>query len=136
MLTVNAPIEDLNVDSTDPIDYFQFNKSDLPEGFYRCKNTARMLQIKQHHTICQEYLLPIPYHCQIYHLLNLKHLELVHGFSLNGLKIGNAIDFEATKTGGTIKFQTMLVSSFNFLRIWRQPVVEVELTLHNAYTID
>ena len=95
-----------------------------------------MRQLNQHHTICQEYILPIPYLCQMYHLLNLKHLEVVHGFSLKGLKIGNVGQFEATKTGGSIKFQTTLVSSFNILRIWRRPVVEVELTLHDLYTIE
>lgn len=44
--------------------------------------------------------------------------------------------FETTAIGGTIKFQTTLNSSLNLLRIWRQPVVEVGLTLHTPYTIE
>lgn len=109
------------------------------ESVYRSylnQTGARMYQLKKHHTIRQEYIIPVPYLCQMYHLLNLKHLEVVHGFSLKGLKIGNISKFETTSTGGTIEFQTTLVSSLNVLRIWRQPVVNVELTLHNPYTIE
>ncbi|MCY7337478.1 MAG: hypothetical protein LH613_14920 [Chamaesiphon sp.] len=130
MVKTTAQIEDLNTYSIDRID------CQPPEEFYLDRFEARTDLRKQDLTICQEYILPIPYLCQIYHLLNLKHLEVVHGFSLNGLKIGNIGCLEATGTGGKIKFETMLVSSFNFLRIWRQPVVEVELTLHDPYTIE
>jgi hypothetical protein len=137
MMTTNARLEDLDViSSVDANDCFTIDESIHNDGFYRRQTEARMLQLQQYHTICQEYVLQVPYLCQIYHLLNLKHLEVVHGFSLKGLKIGNVGRFEATETGGSIKFQTMLVSSFNLLRIWRQPVVEVELTLHNPYTIE
>jgi hypothetical protein len=136
MMTTNARLEDLDVTNVDANDCFTIDESIHNDGFYRRQTEARMSQLKQYHTICQEYILPVPYLCQIYHLLNLKHLEVVHGFSLKGLKIGDIGRFEATETGGSIKFQTMLVSSFNLLRIWRQPVVEVELTLHNPYTIE
>lgn len=136
MMTTNARFKDLNGTSLDANDCFTIDESIDSDGFYRRQTETRMLQLKQYHTICQEYVLPVPYLCQIYHLLDLKHLEVVHGFSLKGLKIGNVGRFEATKTGGSIKFQTILVSSFNLLRIWRQPVVEVELTLHNPYTIE
>jgi hypothetical protein len=136
MITTNARLEDLDVVSIDAIDGYIIDESIHTHGFYRRQTEARMLQLHQYHTVCQEYVLPVPYLCQIYHLLNLKHLEVVHGFSLKGLKIGKVGGFEATETGGSIKFQTTLVSSFNLLRIWRQPVVEVELTLHNPYTIE
>ena len=128
MIKTIAKIVDSNTES--------INKCDSPVELMLCQAKARMLQLNQYHTICQEYILPIPYLCQVYHLLNLKHLEAVHSFSLKGLKISNIGQFKATKTGGSIKFQTMLVSSFNVLRIWRRPVVEVELTLHDFYTIE
>jgi hypothetical protein len=69
-------------------------------------------------------------------LLNLKHLENVHSFSLNNLKIVKVTEFEPTAIGGQIKFQTILESPFNALRIWRQPIVEVILTLHTPYTVE
>lgn len=103
---------------------------------YRRKTEARMLQIERYHLITQEYILPIPYICQIYHLLNLKHLESVHSFSLNHLKVTDISQFEPTASGGIIKFKTILNSSFNLLKVFRQPVVEVELTLHTPYTIE
>lgn len=97
---------------------------------------ARMRQLQRFHLIRQEYVLPFPYLAQIYHLLNLKHLEDIHSFSLNNLRVIQVSDFQATAIGGVIKFQTRLESSLNALRIWRQPIVEVELILHNLYTIE
>jgi hypothetical protein len=96
----------------------------------------RMLQLQKQHMIQQKYTLPFPYQCQIYHLLNLKHLETIHSFSLNNLKVINVIHTQATKCGGKIKFQTVLDSPFNVLRIWRQPMVEVNLILHTPYMIE
>jgi hypothetical protein len=93
-------------------------------------------RLKQRHMISQEYILPFSYVCQIYHLLNLKHLESVHGFSLNNLRILKVTEFQQTDIGGIIKFQTVLESSFNALRIWRQPIVEVLLILHTPYTVE
>lgn len=136
MIKTITEIVDLNTESIDSIKRRKTNKCDSLTKFPLHHTEVRMLKLKQCHTICQEYILPIPYLCQMYHLLNLKHLEVVHGFSLKGLKIGNIGQFEATNTGGSIKFQTTLVSSFNILRIWRRPVVEVELTLHDLYTIE
>jgi hypothetical protein len=66
----------------------------------------------------------------------LKHLENVHNISLNGLKIGNVSRFEETDSGSSVKFKTILNRSFNVLRMWRQPIVEAELTLHTPYTIE
>jgi hypothetical protein len=97
---------------------------------------ARMAELEQHHLISQEYDLPFPYFCQIYHLLNLKHLERVHRFSLSNLKITAVSHFQPTDQGGTIKFQTALQSSMNTLRIWRRKTVEAALTLHNPYTVE
>lgn len=96
----------------------------------------RMDEIKAYHTINQEYILPFPYLCQIYHLLNLKHLETVHNFSLNNLKVTQVSDIKATEIGGVLKFQTILESPLNALRIWRQPLVEVELVLLTPYTVE
>jgi len=97
---------------------------------------ARMQEMQAFHLIRQEYVLPFPYLAQIYHLLNLKHLEDIHSFSLNNLRVIKVSEFEKTSTGGMIKFQTILESSLNALRIWRQPIVEVELILHNLHTIE
>ncbi|YAF97335.1 MAG: hypothetical protein AB3A66_06640 [Nodularia sp. CChRGM 3473] len=101
-----------------------------------CPIQANKLALKKRHMISQEYILPFPYLCQIYHLLNLKHLETVHGLSLNNLKILNISYFQPTSIGGIIKFQTVLDSPVNPLRIWRQPIVEVDLILHTPYTIE
>ena len=101
-----------------------------------CNNLGLKSDLKQRYMISQEYILPFPYICQIYHLLNLKHLESIHHFSLNNLKVVNISDFHLTENGGVIKFQTMLDSPFNPLRIWRQPTVEVDLILHNPYTVE
>ncbi len=97
---------------------------------------ARMFELKERHLISQAYVLPYPYLCQIYHLLNLKHLETVHSFSLNNLRILEVSDFQPTAIGGILKFQTVLDSPINALRIWRQPIVEVELILHTPYTVE
>jgi hypothetical protein len=97
---------------------------------------TRMAELEAHHIISQRYFFPVPYLCQIYHLLNLKHLEKVHGFSLNNLEILQVSHFQSTENGGTIRFQTILRSPFNILRLWRQPIVEVDLTLHDPYTVE
>lgn len=96
----------------------------------------RMMELSSQHLISQEYVLPFPYECQIYHLLNLKHLETIHGFSLNNLRVIGVNDIQPTSIGGKLKFQTVLESPFNLLRIWRQPIVEVDLTLLTPYTVE
>lgn len=96
----------------------------------------RMAELQEQHMIHQEYVLPFSYVCQIYHLLNLKHLESVHSFSLNNLRVIQVNHMQPTEIGGVVKFQTVLDSPFNALRIWRQPVVEVELTLHTPFTVE
>lgn len=96
----------------------------------------RIAKLQEHHMIRQEYILPFPQVCQIYHLLNLKHLEEVHSFSLNNLRVVKVSDFQPTTVGGVMRFQTVLDSPINALRIWRQPVVEVELILHTPYTVE
>ena len=108
---------------------------DRIEG-YLCPTQAHKSDLKKRHMISQEYILPFPYLCQIYHLLSLKHLETVHKFSLNNLKVINVSDMQATDFGGIIKFETILDSSINALKIWRQPIVEVDLILHNPYTVE
>ncbi|MEH1931480.1 MAG: hypothetical protein V7K14_22080 [Nostoc sp.] len=116
-----------------------FNSNDLVPSQYQeylDRTQANKLQLKKLHMISQEYILPFPYICQIYHLLNLKHLETVHRFSLTNLKILNISHFQTTNNGGIIKFQTILDSPANPLRIWRQPTVEVDLILHTPYTIE
>ncbi|MDZ8032965.1 hypothetical protein [Nostoc sp. DedSLP04] len=116
-----------------------FNSNDLDPNQYQeylDRTQANKLQIKKLHMISQEYILPFPYICQIYHLLSLKHLETVHKFSLNNLKIFQISHFQPTNTGGIIKFQTILDSPANPLRIWRQPIVEVDLILHSPYTVE
>jgi hypothetical protein len=55
---------------------------------------------------------------------------------LNNLKVVEVSSVESTEQGGIVRFQTVLDSPFNVLRIWRQPVVEVKLTLHNPYTVE
>lgn len=126
----------LNSKSMSTLKYYQLDSVVPPHKAYLRKTAARMLQLKQHHAISQEYTLPIPYLCQIYHLLNLKHLETVHNRSLKGLKVGHVSQLKATQIGGSLKFQTSLNSSPNILRMWRQPIVEVELTLLTPYTIE
>ncbi|WOD41657.1 hypothetical protein [Nodosilinea sp. E11] len=84
----------------------------------------------------QTYRLPFPYLCQVYHLLNVQHLEDIHRFSLGNLKVIRINQFQKTQTGGKIRFETMLDSPFNVLRLWRNPVVEVELTIHSPHQIE
>jgi hypothetical protein len=126
----------LNAKDISTLKYYKLDSVAPPHQAYLNQTETRMLQLDEYHLISQEYVLPIPYLCQIYHLLNLKHLESVHSFSLNGLKVADVSQLEATAIGGSIKFKTILNSSLNILRIWRQPVVEVELTLHTPYTIE
>ncbi|MEH2053590.1 hypothetical protein [Nostoc sp.] len=116
-----------------------FNSNDLDPSHYQeylARTQANKLQLKKRHMISQEYILPFPYICQIYHLLNLKHLETVHRFSLNNLKIISISEFQTTSAGGRITFKTILDSPANPLRIWRQPTVEVDLILHTPYTVE
>ena len=96
----------------------------------------RMMGLRDQHLISQSYILPMPYLCQVYHLLNLKHLESVHGFSLGNLKVVQVSEFQPTEIGGILKFQTLLDSPTNVLRIWRQPIVEVDLILHSPHTVE
>ncbi|MBD2448677.1 hypothetical protein H6G76_16260 [Nostoc sp. FACHB-152] len=103
---------------------------------YLARTQANKVRLKKRHMISQDYILPFPYYCQIYHLLNLKHLESVHKFSLNSLKVLNISKFQATDIGGVIKFTTMLQPNINLLRFWRQPIVEVDLILHTPYTVE
>ncbi|MBD2353584.1 hypothetical protein H6G41_02920 [Tolypothrix sp. FACHB-123] len=103
---------------------------------YLCPTQDNRFELKKRHMISQEYILPFPYLCQIYHLLNLKHLETIHKFSLNNLRVINISSFQPTANGGRLKFQTVLESPLNALRIWRQPIVEVDLILHTPYTIE
>lgn len=103
---------------------------------YLCPTQDSRFELRKRHMISQEYILPFPYLCQIYHLLNLKHLETVHKFSLNNLRVINISSFQPTAIGGIIQFQTILESPMNALRIWRQPIVEVDLILHTPYTVE
>jgi hypothetical protein len=122
--------------SMSTLKYYRLSAVTPPHAVYLQQTETRMLQLEKFHAISQEYILPIPYLCQIYHLLNLKHLEQVHNLSLNGLKVGNVSKFEQTNSGGTIEFKTTVNRPLNILRMWRQPVVKVELTLHTPYTIE
>lgn len=128
--------ENLGIQDISTLKYYKLSSVTPPHSVYMRKTEDRMVQLKQYHAISQEYVLPIPYLCQVYHLLNLKHLEQVHGMSLGGLKVGDICQFEETTTGGRVKFKTSLHHSLNILRMWRQPDVEVELTLHTPYTIE
>jgi hypothetical protein len=114
----------------------EFHAHSEQDQLYLQKAKSRMDELQDQHLISQKYTLAFPYVCQIYHLLNLKHLEKVHNFSLNNLRVVEVSHFEPTAIGGSIKFQTMLDSPFNALRIWRQPVVEVDLTLHTPYMVE
>jgi hypothetical protein len=133
----------LNPNSTlrrDDLKALQSYKPNSNLSRYRSKLSqvaqGRMYELQQNHLISQEYLLPFPYVCQIYHLLNLKHLEHTHSFSLGNLKVINVSAFHPTHFGGSLKFQTVLDSQVNILKIWRQPIVEVELVLHSPYTVE
>ncbi|WP_228035731.1 hypothetical protein [Oculatella sp. LEGE 06141] len=113
-----------------------FHSASNQDAAYIQTAQKRMQELRDQHLISQKYTLAFPYVCQIYHLLNLKHLEKVHSFSLSNLRVIKVSHFEPTKIGGTLKFQTMLDSPFNALRIWRQPIVEVDLTLHTPYMVE
>lgn len=132
----NLQTESLIVENISTLRYYKIDSRIPQHESYRRQTEARMLQLEKYHLITQEYILPIPYLCQIYHLLNLKHLESVHSFSLNKLKVTDVNQFEATTSGGIIKFQTVLNSSVNVLKVLRQPTVEAKLTLHTPYTIE
>ncbi len=96
----------------------------------------RMAELHPYHLISQTHTLPYPYLAQIYHLLNLKHLETIHSFSLNNLRILKVSSLEQTDRGGVVKFETVLDSPWNLLRIWRQTIAEVQLTLLTPYTVE
>jgi hypothetical protein len=96
----------------------------------------RMLELKNQHVISQRHTLPFPYLSQIYHLLNLKHLETIHSTSLGNLKVVDVCNLQPTPLGGTVQFKTTLTSSLNILKIWRESIVDVELTLHTPYMIE
>jgi hypothetical protein len=115
--------------------YLMEAKSSIDESSLRT-TAARMIELQEQHAIHQEYILPFHYICQIYHLLNLKHLETIHNFSLNNLKVIGVSQLQPTQSGGMVRFQTVLDSPANVLRIWRKPIVEVELTLHTSYTVE
>ena len=100
------------------------------------KNFQVPANLRSSHLISQEYILPYHYLCQIYHLLNLKHLETIHNFSLSNLKIDSITQAQTTSQGGIIKFLTSLDSDINPLRIWRSKSIEVDLILHNPYTVE
>jgi len=131
------PFENISYISANNFLNFNQPESASPQHqIYTGITKSRMTELQAYHMISQEYIFPFPYLCQIYHLLNLKHLEEVHHFSLSNLKIINVSDFQPTTIGGAMKFQTILESSFNTLRIWRQPLVEVDLILHTPYTVE
>ncbi len=130
------PEKSLNSGGLRTLQRYRSDLSLYQDELYPCTAQARLLELQEQHMISQEYILPFPYLCQIYHLLNLKHLETIHNFSLNNLKVINVSDFQPTVSGGIIRFQTILDSPVNPLRIWRSPIVEVDLTLHNPYTVE
>lgn len=127
---------ELELNSANDTLTYQFDVDPYQLEVYKGIVANRMLQLQEQHMIRQEYILPFPYLCQIYHLLNLKHLETIHAFSLNNLRVIKVSNFEPTTSGGMIKFQTALDSPLNALRIWRQPIVEVDLSLHTPYTVE
>ncbi|PSF36247.1 hypothetical protein C7H19_13650 [Aphanothece hegewaldii CCALA 016] len=109
----------------------------LPLGdIHLQKAKTRMAELQQYHVIRQLYILPFSFICQIYHLLNLKHLETVHSLSLGNLKVIDVNGCYSTSTGGSLTFNTALSSPLSILKIWRQPTVQVELTLHTPYTVE
>lgn len=136
MKTKSVKLQSLQGKSMSTLKHYQLDSAIPPHAAYLQQTEVRMLQLRKDHIISQAYILPIPYLCQIYHLLNLKHLETVHKFSLKGLRISNVSQIETTPIGGSIKFQTTLDPSVNILRVWRKPTIEVELILHTPYTIE
>jgi hypothetical protein len=131
------PDSSLGDDGVSAIGSYQenFNLEENHRGYLQ-STQARMLALQDQHLVGQRYILPFSYLSQIYHLLNLKHLEKIHAFSLNNLKVTSVNYVDRTEVGGTIRFQTRLDSPFNILRMWREPSVEVDLTLHNPYTVE
>ncbi|MGF1515897.1 MAG: hypothetical protein ACFB5Z_19670 [Elainellaceae cyanobacterium] len=113
---------------------YQLSGEDCPSYLQAAR--VRMVELYEQHIVGQAYILPFPYYCQIYHLLNLKHLESVHSFSLGNLKVLGVDDFQTTPAGGIIRFRTALSSSAHVLRLWRRPEVDVELVLHDSYTVE
>jgi hypothetical protein len=130
------PEESFNRGGVSTIQSYRTSSNPYLDEVHICKAQSRMLELQEYHMISQEYILPFPYLCQIYHLLNLKHLETIHTFSLNNLKVIKVSQFQPSGSGGILKFQTILDSPVNALRIWRQPVVEVGLILHTPYTVE
>jgi hypothetical protein len=136
MTVPNLELESHNVRSMSTLKYYRLSAATPPHAGYLRRTEEIMHQLKQYHKISQEYIIPVPYLCQVYHLLDLKHLELVHNVSLKGLKVGSVSEFEETSSGGKVRFKTTINHSLNILKMWRQPVVEAELTLHTPYTIE
>lgn len=130
------PVENISNLSSNISNHYNTPNFCKQSSLYSDTIQTRMAALQSYHMISQEYILPFPYLCQIYHLLNLKHLEKVHNFSLSNLRIVKVSDFKSTAIGGIMKFQTALESPCNTLRIWRQPLVEVDLTLHTPYTVE
>jgi hypothetical protein len=130
------PEEDWSSSGLDEIEAYQQQPISQPKRLYLSAAQARMNELQSLHKISQRYVLPFPHICQIYHLLNLKHLENVHSFSLNNLRVIGVSEVTPTEIGGAIKFSTVLNSSVNVLRLWRQPVVEVDLVLHTPYMVE
>jgi hypothetical protein len=135
-LAVPEPEKSLTSENLQRLQGYKGQSASRQDSIYFLTAQSRMLELQEQHQISQRYTLYIPYICQIYHLLNLKHLETVHSLSLSNLRIVNVSDIKPTAIGGAIKFQTILNSSINALRIWRQPVVEVDLILHSPYTVE
>lgn len=130
------PEQSFNSGGVDTIQRYRKDSHPYLDEVYISTVQSRMVELQEQHMISQEYILPVPYLCQIYHLLNLKHLETIHNFSLNNLKVINVSQIQPTEMGGMVKFQTILDSPANALRIWRQPIVEAGLILHTPYTVE
>jgi hypothetical protein len=130
------PEEDWISNGTEQLQLYREGLLSYQDKLYLSTAQARMDELQEQHKISQRYVLPFPYLCQIYHLLNLKHLEKVHNFSLGNLRVVGISSVQPTEIGGTIRFQTVLDSPVNALRIWRQPIVEVDLKLHTPYMVE
>lgn len=130
------PEKDLYSENAETINIYRPPINYSQHEVYICTAKTRMIELQEQHMISQEYFLPFPYFCQIYHLLNLKHLETIHNFSLSNLKVISVSELRGTDIGGSIRFQTILDSPVNALRIWRQPIVDVILILHTPYTVE
>jgi uncharacterized protein YoaH (UPF0181 family) len=130
------PEPDWISNGTEQIQRYRSEGLSAQDEIYLSAAQARMEELQNQHRVSQRYILPFPYLCQIYHLLNLKHLEQIHSFSLGNLRVIGISDVRSTAIGGALSFQTVLSSPMNALRIWRQPVVEVDLTLHTPYMVE